>query len=240
MNSVQMLLKLRQDLKTVSSPKKAKASAWFFKTGPGQYGEGDVFVGATVPEQRAISIKYKDLPLFEIQNLLRSKIHEERLIGLFILILRYKSFKSDSKKKEIFDFYLKNKVGINNWDLVDSSAPYIVGEYLLERDKSVLYKMAESENLWDRRIAIISTLYFIKQNSFDDTLKLCEILNGDKHDLIQKACGWALREVGKKDIKILEKYLDKFHKVMPRTTLRYAIERMSQEKRYYYMGKVVK
>lgn len=231
-----MLKKLRADLKKVSSPKKAKASAWFFKTGPGQYGEGDVFVGATVPKQREISKKYKDLGVVDIKRLLASKVHEERLIGLFILVLQYKGA-DDAGKGKIFDFYLKNRFAINNWDLVDSSAPYIAGDYLLERDKSLLYELAMSENLWDRRIAIVSTLRFISNNKFTDALKICVILENDKQDLIHKACGWMLREVGKKDLDTLKKYLDKHKLFMPRTTLRYAIERMTPKMRYHYMNK---
>lgn len=236
MNSEKTLAQLRQDLKKISSFKRAKASAWFFKTGPGQYGDGDVFVGVTVPEQRVIARKYKDLSLAEVKRLLLGKIHEERLIALFILVSQYKAG-TDAQKKKVYDFYIKNKSRVNNWDLVDSSASYIVGDYLLTRDKSILYDLAKSNNLWNRRIAIISTLRFISADKFADTLKLCKILEFDRHDLLHKACGWMLREVGKRDIKVLEKYLDRHHRTMPRTTLRYAIERMTPEKRYHYMGK---
>lgn len=236
MNLETTLEQLRGDLKLVSSPKKAKASAWFFKTGPGQYGEGDVFVGVTVPEQRVIARKYKDLELPAIKKLLLGNVHEERLVALFILVSQYKSG-TDVQKKEVYDFYMKNKSRVNNWDLVDSSAPYIVGDYLLNRDKSILYDLAKSDNLWGRRIAIVSTLRFIAAGKFADTLKLCEVLNNVQHDLIHKACGWMLREVGKRNIRVLENYLDKNSKTMPRTALRYAIERMEPEKRYYYMRK---
>lgn len=227
---------LLKDLKNVSSPKKAKASSWFFKTGKGQYGEGDVFIGVTVPEQRAIAKKYKDLELSEVIKLLQNKIHECRLTALFILVSRYKSDKNESKK--IVDLYLKNIKYINNWDLVDSSAPYILGHYLLEKDKSILYKYAVSKDLWKRRISILSTAWFIKEGEYLDTLKISETLLSDKEDLIHKAVGWMLREVGKKSLKNEVEFLDKFASIMPRTMLRYAIEKFPPKQRKYYLNLV--
>lgn len=224
-----------KDLKKLSSAKKAKASSWFFKTGKGQYGEGDVFIGVTVPEQRMIAKKYIDLELAEIVKLLQNKIHECRLTALFMLVGRYKTKKDESKK--IVDLYLKNTKYINNWDLVDSSAPYILGHYLLEKDKSILYKFAVSKDLWKRRISILSTAWFIKEGEYFDTLKISEILLNDKQDLIHKAVGWMLREVGKKSLKTLTDFLDKNRYVMPRTMLRYAIEKFSREKRMIYLSK---
>src|SRR3989338_6251315 len=224
--------RLKKELLKAKDNKKAKFLAGFFKTGKGQYAEGDLFLGLTVPRQREIAKKYPNLTLSQIQQLLNSKYHEFRLCAQLILISKYN--KSDEKTKaKIVTFYLKNTKRINNWDLVDLSAEYILGSYLLERDKSVLYKLAKSQNLWERRIAIIATFFFIRKNQFTDTLKIAQILLGDKHDLIHKACGWMLREVGKRDEVMLIKFLDKFKGKMPRTALRYAIERFNQQKRLY-------
>ncbi len=229
-----MLQKLRKDLKKLANSKKAKLLSGFFKTGKGEYGEGDIFLGIIVPDARKIVKKYyKDICLIELQELVSSKFHEERLTALLILVEKYKV----ENKKEIFEFYIKNLKYINNWDLVDVTSPRIVGEYLLDKDKSVLYKLSKSKDLWEKRVSIISTLRFIKDNSFKDTLKISEILLNDKHDLIHKAVGWMLREVGKKDQKTEEEFLKKYYKQMPRTMLRYAIERFSQEKREFYMKK---
>ena len=226
--------RLKKELLKAKDNKKAKFLAGFFKTGKGQYAEGDLFLGLTVPRQREIAKKYPDLSLSQIQQLLNSKYHEFRLCALLILISKYN--KSDEKTKaKIVTFYLKNTKRINNWDLVDLSAEYILGSYLLERDKSVLYKLAKSQNLWERRIAIIATFFFIRKNRFTDTLKIAQILLGDKHDFIHKAVGWMLREVGKRNEVLLIKFLDKFKGKMPRTALRYAIERFNQQKRLSYL-----
>ena len=227
-----MLKQLKEDLKELSTNQRAKASAWFFKTGKGQYGEGDVFLGVTVPNQRKIAKKYKTLPLRDIQELLNSEIHEYRLTALFIL---FHQFPKD--KETIYHFYLKNTKRVNNWDLVDSSAHKIVGAYLFDKDRSILYQLAKSKNLWEKRIAIISTAYFISKNQFIDTLKISQILLKDQHDLIHKAVGWMLREVGKRNQEVEEGFLNKHHKTMPRTMLRYAIEKFSKEKRTHYMKK---
>ena len=229
-----MLNQLKQELNKLKDPEKAKILQRFFKTGKGEYGEGDIFLGIMVPEQRKIAKKYQNLTLKELQNLLNSKIHEQRQISLYILISKYKQ-----EKEKIFNFYLKNTKNINNWDLVDLSAPNILGNYLLEKDKSILYKLAKSNNLWERRIAILSTYEFIKNNQFEHTLKISEILLNDKHDLIHKTVGWMLREAGKKDLEALECFLRSYYKKMPRTMLRYAIERFPEEKRQPYLkGKI--
>ncbi|MEK6856405.1 MAG: DNA alkylation repair protein [Nanoarchaeota archaeon] len=231
-----MLNKIIQELQSKANSEKSKIYQKFFKTGKGDYGEGDVFIGLTVPEQRSLAKKYVDLQLSEVKILLSNKIHEYRLTAFCILV--YKFEKADEEeKKEIIDFYLKNIEWANNWDLIDCIADKLLGRYLLDKDKSVLYSFAKSNNLWKKRIAIISTFEFIKNNNFEDTLKISEILLEDKHDLIHKAVGWMLREVGKRNLKIEEDYLKKHYKNMPRTMLRYAIERLDRDKREFYMKK---
>jgi len=231
-----MVNSLKKDLKSLGNKEKEIILQRFFKTGKGQYGEGDIFLGVTVPEQRKIAKKYQNLPLKDIQILLNTKIHEYRLTAILILCEQYKN-----SKKQIYNFYLKNTKNINNWDLVDLSAHKIVGDYLFDKNnakginKDILYKLAKSKNLWERRIAIISTWYFIRQNSFKDTLKISKILINDKHDLIHKAVGWMLREVGKRDQLAEEKFLKKHYTNMPRTMLRYAIERFEETKRQKYL-----
>ncbi len=242
MKADKLLAQVTKELTGFGDPERAKASLWFFKTGPGQYGEGDVFLGMSVPEQRRIAKKYVDLTLDELQEMLNNKIHEFRLSALFILVDRYKngtdaSTSSALSRKNIVDFYLKNTKRVNNWDLVDSSAGFILGDYLLERDKALLYKLAKSGNLWERRIAIIATQGFIRNNQFDETLKIAEMLLKDKQDLIHKAVGWMLREVGNRDLQTLYKFLNKHYKIMPRTMLRYAIEKFEKEKKEFYMRK---
>lgn len=227
-----MLKQLISDLNSLKDDEKTKILQGFFKTGKGQYGEGDIFLGISVPQQREIAKKYYDLEFYDLQKLLDSEIHEMRLTGLIILVKKFE--KSKNRKKE-FDFYLKNTSRINNWDLVDVTAPKIVGIYLNDKDRKVLYKLAKSKSLWERRIAIVSCFEFIRRNDFDDALNVSEILLGDKEDLIQKAVGWMLREVGKRDINVLEKFLRKNYKLMPRTMLRYAIEKFDEEKRKKYL-----
>ncbi len=226
-----MLDLLKKDFEKLANKEKALILSRFFKTGPGEYGEGDVFLGVVVPSQRKLAKKYKDLSLDEIQSLLDSNIHEYRLTALFILVDQY----SKSKDKRYVDFYLKNTSKINNWDLVDLSAYKILGDYLFDKDKDVLYSLVNSSNLWERRIAILSCFYFIKEDKFEDALKISKILLHDKHDLIHKAVGWMLREIGKRDVKIEEEFLNKYYKEMPRTMLRYSIEKFSREKRDFYM-----
>jgi 3-methyladenine DNA glycosylase AlkD len=231
-----MFSSIEKEIQKKANPKKAKLLQKFFKTGKGQYGEGDIFLGLRVPHQREIVKKFSNLSFSEIQKLLKSKFHEYRLIALLILVFQYK--KSDNKnKKKIFDFYLKNTKFINNWDLVDLSAPNIVGNYLLTKNKKILYKLAKSKNLWEKRISMISTLYFIKYNQFKDTLKIAEILINDSHDLIHKAVGWCLREVGKKDKKVLDKFLTQYYRHLPRTSLRYSIEKHPEKERKKWLRK---
>lgn len=226
---------VEDELLKLKNPQKAQILQRFFKTGKGEYGEGDIFLGIVVPKQREVAKKYQELNLINLQKLLQSKIHEHRLTALFILILKYK--KADEKlKKEIFDLYLKNSEKVNNWDLVDLSAPNIIGDYLFDKNKSILYKMAKSNCLWEKRIAVLSTYYFIKNNQFDETLKIAEILIDDKHDLMHKAVGWMLREVGKRDQLKEEEFLERNCKKMPRTMLRYALEKFSQDKRKHYLS----
>ena len=227
---------VKKELKALGSPQKAKDSSWFFKTGPGQYGAGDIFFGNTVPEQRKISKKYQYSSLSQIQILLNDPYHECRLTALLILVLQFKRGNNEVQKK-IFNFYLKNYKYINNWDLVDTSASHIVGGYLLNKPRSILYQMVKSDNLWKKRIAIVSTLAFIQNNEFTDTLKMAKILLNDQHDLIHKSVGWMLREVGKRDQKILEFFLNQHSGQMPRTMLRYAIERFNEKKRKFYLNK---
>jgi len=228
------LNELRKKIKTLASPEVSKTMRWFFKTGTGEYGEGDVFVGLKVPTQRKLAREFKDLSFDDLTVLLDSPVHEERLISLFILVDKFA--KSEEKEQQvIFEFYIKNRKAINNWDLVDLSAPKILGKYLLEKDKSLLLKFAVSKNLWERRIAILSTYEFIRNENYDITLKIAVILLEDNHDLIHKAVGWMLREIGKRDLKTEENFLKIHYKKMPRTMLRYAIEKFPETKRKKYL-----
>ncbi|MEK6852702.1 MAG: DNA alkylation repair protein [Nanoarchaeota archaeon] len=231
-----MILKIKKDLQNLSSPSKARVYAGFFKTGKGEYGEEDVFLGITVPDSRRIAIKYRILPFAEIKKLLYSKIHEERLVALLILVHNFQKGSPD-ERKSIFNFYLENLAYVNNWDLVDLSADKIIGSYLLDKDKMLLYKLAKSKNLWERRISMIATYTFIKNKDFEDALRISEMLLDDEHDLIHKAVGWMLREVGNRNLKAEESFLNKHYKEMSRTTLRYAIEKFPEEKRNFYLRK---
>jgi 3-methyladenine DNA glycosylase AlkD len=231
-----MLEKIKGELLQLSDPDHARRLSKFFKTKKGQYGEGDLFLGIRVPEQRKVAKKFTELGLNDIQELLNSKFHEHRFIALVILVSKYRKAE-ESRKEEIFGFLLKNTSNINNLDLVDLSAPRIIGEYLTDKDRSILYELAKSENLWERRISILATFKFIANNDFEDTLKISEILLEDKHDLIHKAVGWALREIGKRDQKMEEQFLNKHAANMPRTMLRYAIEKFEEKKRKFYLTK---
>ncbi|MDR3665843.1 MAG: DNA alkylation repair protein [Ignavibacteriaceae bacterium] len=228
------LIDIQNEIKKNANPQKAALLQRFFKTGPGEYGEGDIFLGIMVPVQRSIAKKYKDLPLKDIKALLNSDKHEERLIALLILVEQFKKGE-EQLKEDIFTFYHLHRKRINNWDLVDLTAHIISGSYLMDKDKTILYKLAESENIWDRRIAVLSTFHFIKNNVFDDALGVAELLINDKHDLIQKAVGWMLREIGNRDINTEEGFLEKHYKNMPRTMLRYAIEKFPEKKRLAYL-----
>lgn len=230
-----MLTQLRKDLSVLFNKDKAKVLQRFFKTGKGEYGEGDIFLGISVPKSRTIAQKYKNLSFGDIEKLLGSKVHEERLIALLILVQKFQKA-SEEEQEKIYLFYLANTKYINNWDLVDLSADKIVGEYLKDKDTSILTKLAASNNLWERRISIISTYAFIKRGDAKDALVISGYLLYDKHDLIQKAVGWMLREVGKRcGFEIEEDFLKKYYKKMPRTMLRYAIERFPEKLREMYM-----
>lgn len=221
-------------LKSLGTPEKAKASAWFFKTGKGQYGYGDVFYGVTVPEQRKVAKEFAGLSLAEIEKLLKHTVHECRLTGLLILVKQFQKA-DESQRQQIAQFYLDHLSCVNNWDLVDSSASSILGVYLIDKDRSVLYQLAKSADLWRRRVAIIATAAFINCGQFDDTLRIAELLLPDTHDLIHKAVGWMLREVGKKDRVVEEKFLAQHAATMPRTMLRYAIEKFPDHERKLYL-----
>ena len=225
---------IQEALRDISNSEIASHSHRFFKTGKGEYGEEDKFLGIRVPEIRKIARRYKKLSLGEVEKLLQSDWHEDRLCALIILSNRAKQADED-ELESIVKLYLENTQHINNWDLVDTSARDIVGRYLVDKDRGLLYELAQSESLWERRIAIISNLYFIKNEEFEDTLQIASLLLDDEHDLIHKAVGWMLREVGNRDRKVEEKFLDKHVKNMPRTMLRYAIEKFSEEKRKYYL-----
>lgn len=233
-----------QDIAREINKNKDKAKAivlsGFFKTGKGQYGEGDKFLGLTMPIQRELAKKFVELDFAEIGKMLKSEYHDFRMIGL--LILTYKYEKGDEKlRQKIYQFYLKNLKAVNNWDLVDITVPNIMGRYLWESEESrkILYKLVKSKNLWERRIAILATFYFLKNKDFKDTIRLAEILLKDKEDLIHKATGWMLREMGKRDLLVLIKFLDKYALIMPRTMLRYSIEKLPEKKRIYYMKKKI-
>ncbi|MBP0019973.1 MAG: DNA alkylation repair protein [Cyanobacteria bacterium SBLK] len=229
-----MLANLETELQQLANPQKAKELSRFFKTGKGEYGEGDVFLGITVPQQRKIAKKYKTLSLAEIETLLNSKIHEYRFTALVILCERFSKADRQTQTK-IFQFYLARSDRVNNWDLVDTSAYKIVGSFLYEKNCSVLYDLARSQNLWQQRISIIATYYFIKRDRFVETLELSKVLLNHPHDLIHKAVGWMLREVGKRDEATEKAFLDKYAAQMPRTMLRYAIEKFPPEERKAYL-----
>ncbi|HBI48158.1 MAG TPA: DNA alkylation repair protein [Smithella sp.] len=222
-------------LRAMGDKEDARFLQGFFKTGPGQYGEGDIFLGIRVPAVRTLAKEYNNLSLKEVLPLLKSPYHEIRLFALISLVNAFAKG-DETIRKKIYDLYLANTRYINNWDLVDISAPNIVGAYLLTKSKKPLYQLAKSKILWERRIAILATFYFIKNNQFDDSIKIVEILLQDKEDLIHKATGWMLREIGKRYIKLTESFLQKYCRTMPRTMLRYAIERFSPSKRNKYLN----
>lgn len=227
---------VQREINQHESPSDAVFLQRFFKTGKGQYGEGDIFIGVRVPVVRSIAKQFIDLSLTEIENLLESPIHEHRLVAL--IILTYQIKKADQATSEaIYRFYLKRTDRINNWDLVDVSCRDIVGRYLTDKDRRILYRLAGSSSIWERRIAIVSTWWFIRQGQLEDTFKLASILLQDKHDLIQKAVGWMLREAGKKDEQGLLLFLENNAHLMPRTMLRYSIERLDQTDKVRFMAK---
>lgn len=227
---------LKDDLRKLGNKTRASFVAGYFKTGPGEYGEGDVFLGVTVPEQRTIAKKYTAISLSGVQELLKSPIHEFRLTALLILVAHYKAAPASSRK-QIVNFYLKNTRYINNWDLVDTSAPYILGQYYAAKNKTALHKLCRSKSVWERRMAIVATYAFIKRGHFKDTLSMAAQLLDDPHDLIHKATGWMLREIGNKDKATEVKFLDTHAHRMPRTMLRYAIEKFDSITRSRYLKK---
>jgi 3-methyladenine DNA glycosylase AlkD len=225
---------IRARIRAAADPASAAILQRFFKTGPGQYGEGDVFLGVRVPALRSICRDCGDVPLTQIRSLLRSRIHEDRSIALMLLVESFA--RADvAGRKPIYEFYLANTAFINNWDLVDLSAAQIVGAYLADRSRAPLRRLARSRSLWERRIAIVATYYFIRQSDFDDTFRIADMLLADEHDLIHKATGWMLREVGKRDAGALRRYLKTRASRMPRTSLRYAIERFSPAERRQWL-----
>ena len=234
-----MYSKIKKELTKVADKEKAQQCLRFFKTGKGEYGEGDKFIGVSVPEQRRIAKKYLDTTLEDLVKLASSKIHEYRLTAFMLLVYKYEKSKFEKEKKLYFDFYIKNRRFVNNWDIVDVTTPKIMGAYLLynPNKKDILYKYAKSKDLWERRIAILATYTFIRAEEYKDTMEIAKILLHDQHDLIHKAVGWMLREVGNRDLATEEEFLKKYYKKMPRTMLRYAIEKFAKNKRQLYLKK---
>jgi len=228
-------LEIKTRLQRLANKETAKVLQGFFKTGPGEYGEGDIFIGIKVPPLRAVAKEFENASLKTVKGFLKSKIHEERVLALMILVRQFA--RADERlRQQIYDLYLTQTRFINNWDLVDGSAPYIVGPFLSEKDRTQLHILARSTSLWERRIAIVSTLYFIRRADFDDALKIAEALLDDKHDLIHKAVGWMLREIGKREPAVEKSFLKLHYHRMPRTSLRYAIERFPESERRKYLA----
>ena len=224
-------MQIKKDLRDVADAELAKNYARFFKTGKGDYGEGDKFLGMRVGTIRKIAKKYKDISLVDVEKLIEGEYHEERQVAIFILVNKFKE-----NPKEVVDVYLKKLKYVNNWDLVDISAPKILGKWLLDKDRKILYKFAKSKDLWEKRVAVLSCFTFIREKDYKDALKIFEILLNDSHDLIHKAVGWMLREIGNRDLDVEEKFLKKYYKEMPRTMLRYAIEKFEEKKRQGYLN----
>lgn len=227
-------VEIQRELETYIDPVKREYLPRFFKTGKGQYGEGDKFLGVVVPNTRIVAKRHKDEPFEVMAELLQSEWHECRLCALLMMVERFKKC-DETGRKEIYQFYLSQTERINNWDLVDLSAPYIVGEFLKDKSRDDLYRLAESSLLWEQRIAVVATVTLIRNNDFIDILRLSERLLNHEHDLMRKAVGWMLREMGKRNKDLLVQFLDRFHKEMPRTMLRYSIEKMTGEERKHYM-----
>jgi 3-methyladenine DNA glycosylase AlkD len=226
---------LHRDIRKVSTRARAKISKSFFKTGRGEYGEGDRFLGTTVPDLRKLSVKYQDLPASDLVPLLKSRWHEERLLALIILVRQYERA-DPAAQNTIYKLYLAHTRYINNWDLVDSSADAIVGAHLYERDRALLHKLAQSRSVWERRIAMLASFHYIKKGEYEDALTIAELLLRDEHDLIHKAVGWMLREIGKRDQAVEERFLKTHAARMPRTMLRYAVERFPEPLRRRYLN----
>ncbi len=231
---------IENELQLHANAEQAKILQRFFKTKPGEYGEGDIFVGIRVPMARQIAKKYcKTIDKYSLLPLLQSPIHEYRLTALFILILQYTHAQTDDEKETLIGIYLGNTQYVNNWDLVDSSAYNLLGKHLYTQSRSILYQLAHSTDLWEQRIAIITTYYFIRQRDFEDTLHIARILLHHPHDLIHKAVGWMIREIGNRDYETAYTFLVEHYAQMPRTMLRYAIEKFDEPVRLAFLkGKV--
>lgn len=227
----------QNELHSIANPEKEKILSSFFKTGKGEYGEGDIFIGITVPQNREVAKKYINASFHDIATLLSSPIHEVRLSALIALVLRYKKSKDETSRREIVDFYLAHTRYVNNWDLVDLSCPTLLGEWCRTHSHDILYQFAQSSNMWEQRIAIVSTLTLVRNSEFATTTDLAEQFLSHKQDLIHKATGWLLREVGKRHLPTLTEFLDKHAHYMPRTMLRYAIEKLPKETRSHYLGR---
>jgi len=227
---------LKKALRSYASAERKKTNEWFFKTGYGQYGYGDKFMGVSDPDSHKVARQFDTIPLAEVKKLLQSKIHEERTTALKILVRKFETG-DEQVKKQVYNFYLKNFSRVNNWDLVDVSAYKIAGAYMLElpKEANILDTCARSKNLWERRLSIVATLTLIRNNEFTWTMKNAKVLLSDSHDLTHKAVGWMLREVWKRDHKIVEDFLVENYKQIPRTTLRYAIERMDENNRQRFL-----
>ncbi|MDC0526961.1 DNA alkylation repair protein [Euryarchaeota archaeon] len=228
-------MKAREEIRRLANKGIAKNSLRFFKTEKGQYGYGDIFLGIRAPKIRLIAKKHVNISIVNMKILIQSKYHEERFLGLIILVNKYSKTKDKKTKNQLYKIYISSFKYINNWDLVDVTCPHVTGKHLIDKDRSILYKWAKSDDLWTKRIAMVSTFSFIRQNDLEDTFKIAEILLQDKHDLIHKAVGWMLREAGKRDLEKEEIFLKKYYRDMPRIMLRYAIEKFPESKRQAYL-----
>ena len=228
-------MKAREEIRALANKEIAQHSLRFFKTDKGEYGHGDLFLGVRAPQIRLIAKKHIDISIIDMQILIRSKYHEERFLGLIILVNKYAKTKDKKNRNQLYKIYVSSFKYINNWNLVDVTCPHVTGKHLIDKDRTILYKWAKSEDLWTKRIAMVSTFSFIRKNDLEDTFKIAEILLHDEHDLIHKAVGWMLREAGKRDLKREETFLKKYYKTMPRTMLRYAIEKFPETKRQKYL-----
>ena len=228
-------MKAREEIRALANKEIAQHSLRFFKTDKGEYGHGDFFLGVRAPKIRLIAKKHIDISITDMKTLICSKYHEERFLGLIILVNKYAKTKDKKNRNQLYKIYVSSFKYINNWNLVDVTCPHVTGKHLIDKDRTILYKWAKSEDLWTKRIAMVSTFSFIRKNDLEDTFKIAEILLHDEHDLIHKAVGWMLREAGKRDLKREETFLKKYYKTMPRTMLRYAIEKFPETKRQKYL-----
>ena len=228
-------MKAREEIRALANKEIAQHSLRFFKTDKGEYGHGDLFLGVRAPKIRLIAKKHIDISITDMKTLIQSKYHEERFLGLIILVNKYAKTKDKKNRNQLYKIYVSSFKYINNWNLVDVTCPHVTGKHLIDKDRTILYKWAKSEDLWTKRIAMVSTFSFFRKNDLEDTFKIAEILLHDEHDLIHKAVGWMLREAGKRDLKREETFLKKYYKTMPRTMLRYSIEKFPETKRQKYL-----